>query len=109
MPGTTVMKKPGYMGRACIAWAALNAAMFVTLAVTVYFLNPWLSAWYVILPVVVATIGTEWAITEETIAPIIKDWIVQEEVVKDGEKPSWDKSPAKTSKYNPQVLNEVGV
>lgn len=93
------VRKPGFMGRACVAWAVLNVAMFVSLGIFVYFLNPWLNAWYVILPVVVATIATEWVITSETIAPIIREWIIQEEYVKEGEKPSWAKDSGKTYLY----------
>lgn len=72
------VKKPGYMGRAIVAWTVLNLAMAITLGIAVYFLKPWLENWYVILPVLVSSIITEWVITSETIAPIIKEWINQE-------------------------------
>jgi hypothetical protein len=85
------VRRPGFMGRACVAWVVLNVAMFLSLGIFVYFLGPWMTQWYVILPVVVATIATEWVITSETIAPIIRDWIIQEEYIKDGDSPSWEK------------------
>lgn len=99
---TKTVRKPGFMGRAVVAWIVLNVAMFLSLGIFVYFLNPWLGFWYVILPVVVASIATEWVITSETIAPIIGEWIRQEEEIKDGESPSWEKKDKR------QLLNESG-
>jgi hypothetical protein len=85
------VKKPGYMGRACIAWVILNAVLLFTLAALVYILQGYLDKWFVTIPILVGVIISEWVIMSETIAPIISDWIKQEEYVKDGDKPSWSK------------------
>jgi hypothetical protein len=85
------VKKPGFMGRAIVAWVVLNVAMFVTLGVSVYFLGPFLNAWYVILPILLVTIVSEVMITGDTVYPVVRQWIDQEEYVKEGEKPSWQK------------------
>jgi hypothetical protein len=79
------------MGRAIVAWVVLNVAMFVTLGVSVYFLGPFLNAWYVILPILLVTIVSEVMITGDTVYPVVRQWIDQEEYVKEGEKPSWQK------------------
>lgn len=83
------MKKPGYMGRACIAWIILNAVLLATLAAIVYVVGAYLDRWYVMIPLLVAIVASEWIIMAETIAPIIADWIKQEEYVEDGKLPSW--------------------
>ncbi len=83
------MKKPGYMLRACIAWIIWNAILLFTLAVVVYICRPIMDRWYVMIPLLVGIVASEWIIMAETIAPIISDWIKQEEDVKSGEKPSW--------------------
>lgn len=85
------VKKPGFMSRAIIAWIFLNVAMFLTLGIAVYFLNPYLDNWYVILPIMVTTIISELYITSDTVYPVVKEWINQKEYVKDDEKPSWEK------------------
>lgn len=83
------VNKPGYMFRACVAWVILNAVLLFTLAALIYILRPYLAVWYVMIPIIVAVVVSEWVIMGETIAPIVKDWIKQEEYVKDGDKPSW--------------------
>lgn len=88
---SSTLKKPGYMLRACVAWVIFNSILIFTLAMTVYVIRPWMASWYVMVPLLVAVVVSEWIIMGETIAPIIKDWIKQEEYVKDGEKPSWQR------------------
>lgn len=85
------VKKPGYMKRAIVAWFVLNLAMFLVLGAVSWFLAPFLNAWYVIAPIIIALVITEWSITAQTIAPIVSEWIAQEEVVQQGQKPSWYK------------------
>lgn len=85
------VKKPGYMFRACVAWVILNAVLLFTLSALIYILKGYLSVWYVMIPIIVAVVASEWVIMSETIAPIISDWIKQEEYVKDGDKPTWTK------------------
>lgn len=85
------VKKPGYMFRACVAWVILNSVLLFTLAALVYVLGDHLSTWYVMIPIILAVVVSEWIIMAETIAPIISDWIKQEEYVKDGERPTWVK------------------
>lgn len=80
------------MQRACVAWVVLNLSMFIVLGFTVWLLSAYMNAWYVILPLVVSLVITEWIITGETIAPIVREWIKQEEYVKEGEKPSWQRN-----------------
>lgn len=89
MSGT--MKKPGYMFRACVAWVILNAVLLFTLAALVYILKGYISTWYVMIPIIVAVVVSEWVIMGQTIAPIIGDWIKQEEYVDTGKSPSWEK------------------
>lgn len=86
---SSTLKKPGYMFRACVAWVILNAVLLFTLAALVFILKGYLATWYVMIPVIVAVVVSEWVIMAETIAPIVKDWIKQEEYVKDGDKPTW--------------------
>jgi len=75
------------MLRACIAWVILNAVLIFTLAALVFVLpRDQLSQWYVMIPVIVAVVVSQWIIMGETIAPIIKEWIRQEEYVHDNEK-----------------------
>lgn len=76
------IKKPGYMGRAVVAWFVLNAAMAFTLGVVVYFLGKYIDGW-VSLFLVAVFFCTEAYITGNTIAPIVKDWINQESYVSD--------------------------
>ena len=80
------------MQRACVAWVVLNLSMFIVLGFTVWLLSAYMNAWYVILPLVVSLVITEWIITGETIAPIVREWIKQEEYVKEGDRPSWEKN-----------------
>ena len=89
---SSTIKRPGYMFRACIAWVILNAVLIFTLAALVFVLpRDQLSQWYVMIPVIVAVVVSQWIIMSETIAPIIKEWIKQEEYVHDNEKPSWER------------------
>lgn len=74
-----LVKKRGFMLRACVAWTVLNAILVFTLAVLVYVIRPYLNSWYVMIPVIVAFVVSEWVIMSETIAPIVKDWVKQEE------------------------------
>lgn len=91
---SNTMKRPGYMLRACVAWVILNFVVIVTLGALVFVLpKDQLSQWYVMIPLLVAVVISQWIIMGETIAPIIKEWIKQEEYVRDGEKPSWQKAP----------------
>lgn len=85
------VKRPGMMWRATAAWLVLNVAMLATLAIIVYVVQPWMQNWYIALPILVSVVVTEWMITSETIAPIVREWIKGEELVKDGEKPSWER------------------
>lgn len=89
---SSAMKRPGYMLRACVAWIILNAVLIFTLSALVFVLpREELSQWYVMIPIIIAVVVSQWIIMAETIAPIIKEWIKQEEYVKDGDKPSWAK------------------
>jgi hypothetical protein len=89
---STLRKRPGYMLRACVAWVILNSVLLFTLAALVYILpKEQLSMWYVMIPLIVAVVTSQWIIMGETIAPIIKDWITQSEYVNDGSKASWEK------------------
>lgn len=88
------IKKPGYMGRACIAWVILNTILIFTLAAVIYVVGTYIDRWYVMIPIIVGVVVSEWVIMSETIAPIISDWIKQEETVEDGNVPSWKKSDA---------------
>ena len=83
------MTKPGYMRRAVIAWCILNGILIATLALVVYVVTPWMERWFVMIPLLVAVIVSEAVIMAETIGPIIRDWIKQDEYVRDGDKPSW--------------------
>lgn len=85
------MRKPGYMKRAVIAWCILNGILLFTLAAFVFILGDYMDRWYVMIPMLIGVVISEWIIMGETIAPIIKDWIKQEELVEDGQKPSWQK------------------
>jgi hypothetical protein len=87
----STVKKPGYMFRACIAWFILNLVLGATLAAIVYVIGPYVDRWYVMIPLLVGIVASEWIIMSETLSPIILDWIKQEEYVKDGEQPSWKK------------------
>ena len=86
------VRRPGYMGRAVVAWMIFNTILFVTLGVLVYLAGAYLDRWFVMIPMMIAVVLSEWIIMAETIAPIIKDWIKQEEYVTDGERPSWEKA-----------------
>lgn len=85
------MKKPGFMLRACVAWLILNAILLFTLAALVYIVKDYVDRWYVMIPLIVSVVASEWVILAETIAPIISDWIKQEEWVEYGQQPSWEK------------------
>lgn len=88
------VKKPGYMARACVAWIVLNAVVLFTLAAVVYVVGTYIDRWYVMIPIIVGVVVSEWVIMAETLAPIIADWIKQEESVETGEAPSWQKPRA---------------
>ncbi len=83
--------KPGYMRRAVIAWCILNGILIATLALIVFVIEPWMKEWYVMVPLLIAVVVSEWIIMAETIGPIIRDWIKQDEYLNEGEKPSWEK------------------
>lgn len=74
-----LVKKPGYMWRAIVAWFIFNAILIGTLAVVVWLLGGYNPVWYIQLPMIVAVIASEWVIMAETIAPVIKEWIEQKE------------------------------
>ncbi|MBU2051488.1 MAG: hypothetical protein KKH61_21265 [Gammaproteobacteria bacterium] len=74
----SLVNKPGYMFRAVVAWCIFNAILLVTLGAIVYILGDF-TAWFVQIPLIIGVIVSEWIIMGETIAPIIKDWIKQEE------------------------------
>ncbi len=86
-----IMIKPGYMRRAVLAWCILNGILIATLALIVYVIEPWMAQWYVMVPLLVAVVVSEWVIMVQTVGPIIRDWIKQEESVGQDEKPSWEK------------------
>lgn len=71
-------KKDGYMFRAVVAWIILNIILLGTLGVVVWIVGGY-QVWFIQLPLVVAIIGSEWAIMVETIGPVIRDWIRQEQ------------------------------
>jgi len=71
------------MRRACVAWVILNAVLLFTLAAIVYILGGSPSQWFIVVPLIVGVVISEWIIMAETIAPIIKDWIKQEEWVEE--------------------------
>lgn len=83
------VKRPGYMFRAVVAWCIFNSILFVTLGAIVYLVGNYLDRWFVMIPMMMAVVGSEWIIMSETIAPVIKDWVKQEEFVTEGQKPSW--------------------
>ncbi len=76
-------KKPGYMFRAVVAWCIFNLILFATLGAVVWIMQGYLNAWFVQIPLLVGIIVSEWIIMSETIAPVVKDWITQEQEVKD--------------------------
>jgi len=80
------VKKPGYMFRAVVAWFIFNAILLATLAAVVYILGPYMNVWYVQIPLLIGVIISEWIIMAETIAPVVKEWIKQEEYVDDYKK-----------------------
>lgn len=84
-----LVKRPGYMLRACVAWTILNAVLLFTLAALVYVLGDYIDRWFVMVPLILGVVVSEWVIMAETIAPIIADWIKQEEYVDAGQEPSW--------------------
>ena len=90
------VKRPGYFGRAILAWLVLNFITFGTLYAIVFvlgtYLHDLLTTWYVTGVLVFTAAITEYAIAIGTIVPVTKDWIKQEEYVKDGVSPSWEKS-----------------
>lgn len=86
-----LVRKPGYMGRAVIAWCIFNTILFVTLGAIVWLVGGYLDRWFVMIPMMIAVVVSEWIIMAETVAPIIKDWIKQEEYVSEGGKPSWER------------------
>lgn len=71
--------KPGYMKRAVAAWCILNATMILMLIFIVWLVGPWLDRWYTMVPLLIGVIITEMVIMSETVAPIMRDWIRQEE------------------------------
>lgn len=75
---TTLVKKPGYMFRAVVAWMIFQGILLATLAAIVYILGASVGVWFVEIPLIIGVIASEWIIMGETIAPIIKDWIKQE-------------------------------
>lgn len=77
------VKKPGYMARACVAWVIYNAILTFTLGVVVYLVSGYLDRWFVMLPLLIGVVVSEWVIMSETIAPIISDWIKQEQWIDD--------------------------
>lgn len=87
----TTVKKPGYMFRACVVWIILNTILLITLAALVYVLKGYVAQWFVTIPIIIGVVASEWIILAETIAPIMSDWIKQEEYVEKGESPSWKK------------------
>ena len=89
--GYKTVKKPGYMLRACVGWVILNLVLLFTLAATVYIVQGYLDRWYVIGTLLIIVMVSEIGIMNETIAPILTDWIKQEETVDDGQKPTWQK------------------
>lgn len=80
---TVKVRKPGYMLRAVIAWCIFNGVLLATLGAVVYVLGDYRGAWFVQVLLILGVIASEWQIMGDTIAPIIKDWIVQEEWVDD--------------------------
>ena len=83
------VKKPGYMTRAVVAWLILNGIMIFTLAVVVWIIpREFLGHWFVMIPLLVGIVVSEWIIMAETVAPIIKDWIKQEMQVEDPKPPT---------------------
>lgn len=93
MAYSTKIKKPGYMGRACIVWLILNIIMAITIIAMMWFLSTYtpdiLKQWLVMAFVVGAAVVSEWVIMWQTIAPVCLEWITQEEDVKEGQQPSW--------------------
>jgi len=79
-------KKPGYMGRAVVAFFLLNLIMLGFTALLVWVAGEYADRWFVMIPVVVGMIIAEAVIMAETIAPIIRDWIKQETYVEDKRK-----------------------
>lgn len=94
------IKKPGWMGRALLAWFVLNIALAIVFYAFVWligYVGISLTVWYVVIPLMIVFVVGEIWIINETIGPVlykIKEWIFQEESVDrdKGEKPSWEKS-----------------
>lgn len=86
------VQKPGVALRATVAFALLNLPLIVTTFFVYFMSGGALAEWYVrgLLAVIVAV--AEFTIVTQTIAPPLLGWIKGEELVKDGEKPSWEKS-----------------
>ena len=83
------VKKPGYMTRAVVAWLILNGIMIFTLEVVVWIIpREFLGHWFVMIPLLVGIVVSEWIIMAEPVAPIIKDWIKQEMQVEDPKPPT---------------------
>lgn len=86
------VKRPGYMLRAIAAWFIFNGILVATLAATTYFLDQEIvRTWYVGGALALGIVVSEWIIMAETIAPVIKEWIKQEEWISDGKRPSWER------------------
>jgi hypothetical protein len=81
-----LVKKPGYMMRAVVAWIILNTILLVVLLAVVWLVgSDNVTNWYIAVPLLIGIIVSEWIIMAETVAPVIFDWIKQEEWKEDGQ------------------------
>lgn len=77
------VKKSGYMFRAVVSWVIFNAILLFTLAAVVFILGgagnslELMTQWYIMVPLLLAVVVSEWVIMLETIAPVVSEWINQ--------------------------------
>jgi len=85
------MKRPGTALRATAGFALLNLPLIVTVVTVVWLSGGEAAEWWVRGILAVAVCVAEFAIVVTTIGPPLYEWIVSEEYVEDGEKPSWQR------------------
>jgi hypothetical protein len=78
-----LVKKPGFGRRAFAAFLLLDAIAAAIMLALIWLLRPYMEYWYVILPITLGFLVSQFVILNETIWPVLKDWITQEEYVSD--------------------------
>ncbi len=84
-------EKPGTAIRATIAFLILNLPLIIAAYFTYWISGGAAAEWYVRGIVAVGVTVAEFAIVVNTIGPPMAEWIRSEEVIKDNEKPSWER------------------